>query len=223
MSDRTVPDFFDKFAVILGFIGLGVFFLLSLCAIGTYIDGWDPLNDSFSSAGGIIDGNKGAGFLSTALSVGGVMMLLVNVTFIRAIHENRVKNNVKQPAMITGFTFIMVGRAFMILTGAFPSGAWGDAHNIIAVGWLAGELFGVIIVACAMFGGKKVKVKKDLVWGILPFILIGVAIPFWIPYATGFYDIAIPEIITTSVFLAYSSALWIRVWKGNVLLGKARC
>lgn len=220
MDGRNHPDFFDKFAVAIGFLGLGVFFVFSFLAISNYIEGWTIFDNSFSSAGSVVDGNKGAGFLSTALASGGTMLVLVNVAFIRAIHDNW--KVVKQPAMATGFVLVMVGRAFMVLTGAFPSGAWGDVHDNIAVAWLAGELFGIIIIAGATLHKNKGQRNKDIAWGILPFILIGAAIPSWIPYAMDMYDIALPEIVTASIMLGYSAALWVRAWQGKALMGKAR-
>lgn len=220
MIDRKVPDFFDKSMVVLAFIGLVVFFTFALLAIASYSGDWNPIDNSFSSAGRIIDGNKGAGFLSTALACGGTLLAIVNLVFIRAIRDNW--KTVKQPTLATGFILVIIARVLMILTGAFPAGAWGDEHNYIATGWALFELFGLIIIAAAILSKKKGGPRKDKAWGIVSFILIGFAIPFWIPYAMGIYDISIPEIVTASVMLGYSAALWVRAWKGHVLLGKAR-
>jgi hypothetical membrane protein len=128
---------------------------------------------------------------------------------------------------LIGFLCQLVGRVFGILIGAFPTTPWGNVHSDISYTWLGGEIFGLIFIAIEMFRGAKVgKVKRknpDLLWGILPFILLAAGIAGWTPFFLHIWKgVAIPEIFSIICVFTYSIALWVRAWIGNTSIGPVR-
>ncbi|MBD3185246.1 DUF998 domain-containing protein [Candidatus Bathyarchaeota archaeon] len=221
MSDgRSDLDFFCKYAAISAFIGFIIFSVFVLVSIQLYPFGWDPFDDAFSTTGEVRNGNYAAGFLPAALALGSGLMTPVLVLYLIQVKRNF--KEYKQFNALLGFTLKIIGMGFMVLVAAFPTQPWGKTHDYIAVLWLAGELFGLLFISFAMLAGKKGE-KKDRLWGFIPFILIVVAIVFWIPYILETWDgIAIPEIASVLALYSYNIALWIRAYMGNISIGRAR-
>ena len=221
-------DFFTKYAVFVAFLGFGLFFMFQFIAMAFYANPgrpWNPETGAFSDFGSIYQDSKAAGFSRPAWCWARRSAMPVVVVYLREMLKTW--KQVPQVFGLIGFLCQLLGRVFGILIGAFPTTPWGRVHDDIAYAWLAGELIGSAFIAIEMLRGAKVnKIKRknpDLLWGIMPFVLIVVGIAGWTPYFLGIWrGVGIPEIFSILAVFAYSIALWIRAWMGNASIGPAR-
>ncbi|MEX2715226.1 MAG: hypothetical protein Q6353_004600 [Candidatus Sigynarchaeum springense] len=210
------PDFFTRFAVIMAFLGVGLFILLISTAVVLFPFPWNAVDDSFSDLGSILTGNYAAGFFAASLSLGAVSWMPVVLVYVRALLANW--KGCKQVCGLLGFMFQLAGRAIAVVVCMFPTQPWHKVHDYIAAAWLGCEIVGLVFIAIEMCRGRK-----DMAWGFIPFVLIFVGVAFWLPYVLGIWGgIAIPEIASMVLVYSYSMALWARAWQGKVAIGVAR-
>ncbi|HME55638.1 MAG TPA: hypothetical protein VKM55_25755 [Candidatus Lokiarchaeia archaeon] len=209
-------DFFTKYAVVVAFLGLGVFVMLIFIAMMLYPSSWNAENSAFSDYGSILTGNYAAGFFEAGLAIGAYSWMPIIIVYLKGIVRDF--RQAKQTWGLLGFMIQFMGRVFAILVVAFPTKPWGRIHDNISIIWLGCEIISLIFIAIEMLRGKK-----DRLWGLIPFILIAVGVIFWLPYLLDVWKgIAIPEIASVALVFSYSIALWIRAWRGNVAIGIAR-
>lgn len=209
-------DFFTKYAVFTAFLGFGVFSLFIFIAMMLFPSSWSAVSSAFSDYGMIVTDNYAAGFFEAGLAIGAYSWMPILIVYLRRIVKDFPQ--AKQTCGLIGFITQLVGRVFAILVVAFPTKPWGRIHDNIAVIWLGCEIISLIFIAIEMLRGKK-----DRLWGLVPFIFIGVGVILWIPYLVKIWPgIAIPEIGSIALVFSYSIALWIRAWKGKTAIGIAR-
>lgn len=208
-------DFFTRYAVVIAFIGLGLFTLFIFICLALYPFEWNPIDNAFSDMGRILSGNLVAGFFTVSLTFGAASWMPITLVYLREIVKNW--REFRQYWGFIGFTLQAIGCIFAILICAFPMVPWLVIHDLFAAMWLISEVLGLMFVAIEMLRGKK-----DRTCGIIPFVIIPVGICFWVPYFLEIWTgLAIPEFISITIIYSYSMALWVRAWRGQSAIGKA--
>nr|MDO8113226.1 methyltransferase domain-containing protein [Candidatus Sigynarchaeota archaeon] len=184
-------DFFTRFAVIMAFLGLGVFILLIFITLMLFPFPWNIFD---------ITGNYVARFFAAGLSIGALSWMPIVVVYIRELVANW--KACKRTSGLIGFIFQFAGRAIAIVVCMFPTQPWHKVHDYIAAAWLGGEIIGLIFIAIEMLRGKK-----DFVFILVGCVFILVGATFWVPYLLEIWNgIAIPE-ISSMILATYLGAI----------------
>lgn len=118
-------------------------------------DGFSFLWDDISAAGSITQNKRGWVFLSLFLWYGALIMVPLNLYFLRRMRQMRIPG---YPVIITLYFTGLVGN---FLVGCFPSGTIHDAHLISAIIAFSGYLLGFIVFFFSILVKKYVKLRKD--------------------------------------------------------------
>jgi hypothetical membrane protein len=225
LANRKTTDFFTKYAVLVAFLGFGLIIVFYFAAWAVYTQPWTLETNSLSDLGSIYANSRAAGFFAAGTVLASSFCMPVVVVYLRRMAKTWKQT--PQACGLIGLLLMLAGRVLGVLIGAFPTMPWTTAHGDFADLRNPCEILAMAFIGIEMLRGAKVNNIKhenpDLLWGIVPFVLIAVVLISCIPFLMHVWTgEAIPEIVDFICEFTYSIALWIRAWMGNDSIGPAR-
>ncbi|MHA2314840.1 MAG: DUF998 domain-containing protein [Candidatus Hermodarchaeia archaeon] len=146
--------------------------------------------------------NPAAPIFNSALSITGLVTLVLTIWMIRYEYFERSTLGVVAAILLTISQFFLIG------IGVFHEG-YGDLHFIVSVGF-----FATLILAGMLFGIRLILEKETRIFGVFAFILAFSSMLVWVLYYlsfTPFTGVAIPEIVSAIAAMIWVYPLCIRI------------
>ncbi len=202
--------FSSRFAGVCGIIGPLI--AISGIAIAIFVSPWfnwfaNALSDlghpwMLGGSNGTPGYNPAAPIFNSALSLAGLVTLVLTIWLIRYEYFERSTFGVIAAVLL------MVSQFFLIGIGIFHEG-YGELHFIVSLG-----LFVHLIIAGMLFGIRLILDKETRIFGISAFILAFISMLVWVLYyldLTVFTGVAIPEIVSAIAAMIWVYPLCIRI------------
>ncbi|MFX1299408.1 MAG: DUF998 domain-containing protein [Promethearchaeota archaeon] len=202
--------FSSRFAGVCGIIGPLIAF--SGIALAILVSPWfnwftNALSDlghpwMLGGSSGTPGYNPAALIFNSALTITGLVTLVLTIWLIRYEHFERSTLGVIAAVLLTVSQFFLIG------IGNFHEG-YGELHFIVSLGF-----FVHLIIAGMLFGIRLILEKETRIFGISAFILAFISMLVWVLYyldLTVFTGVAIPEIVSAIAAMIWVYPLCIRI------------
>jgi hypothetical membrane protein len=202
--------FSSRFAGVCGIIGPLI--AISGIALAIFVSPWfnwftNALSDlghpwMLGGSNGTPGYNPAALIFNSALTLTGLVTLVLTIWLIRYEHFERSTLGLIAAVLLTVSQFFLIG------IGIFHEG-YGELHFIVSLGF-----FVHLIIAGMLFGIRLILEKETRIFGIAAFILAFISMIVWVLYyldLTIFTGVAIPEIVSAIAAMIWVYPLCIRI------------